>query len=46
VRLLVRSRAGMALTEPGQSLAYRMPGLLDWDDGVREIRRAASHPDS
>lgn len=43
VRLFERSRAGMALTEPGQALADRAPALLtDWDEAVRETRHAAS----
>src|ERR1043165_298283 len=41
--LFTRSRAGMALTEPGKALAGRVPGLLsDWDAAVRETRAAAS----
>ena len=43
VRLFDRSRAGMALTEPGMALAARVPALLgEWDRVVRETRRAAS----
>src|SRR3954453_23384273 len=43
VTLFVRSRAGMALTEPGQALAERAAALLgEWDDVVRETRGAAS----
>jgi DNA-binding transcriptional LysR family regulator len=43
VTLFERSRAGMALTEPGQALAEKVPGLLaGWDDAVRETRAAAS----
>ncbi len=43
VRLFDRSRAGMALTEPGRALAARVPALLgDWDRLLRETRRAAS----
>ncbi|MEO3872165.1 LysR family transcriptional regulator [Nonomuraea sp. B12E4] len=42
VRLFTRSRAGMALTEPGRALAERVPALLaDWDGMSREARRAA-----
>lgn len=41
--LLTRSRAGMALTEPGRALAERVPALLaDWDRVLRETRSAAS----
>ncbi|TMR88336.1 LysR family transcriptional regulator [Nonomuraea basaltis] len=41
-RLFVRSRAGMALTEPGQALAERVPALLaEWDRTVRETEAAA-----
>lgn len=43
VRLFTRSRAGMALTEPGRALAERAPGLLaDWDRVLRETRTSAS----
>lgn len=43
VRLFERSRAGMALTEPGRALAARVPALLgEWDRVLRETRRAAS----
>ncbi|WP_033351516.1 LysR family transcriptional regulator [Kitasatospora aureofaciens] len=43
VPLFVRSRAGMALTVAGRSLAARVPGLLaDWDAVLRETRGAAS----
>ncbi|WP_158885872.1 LysR family transcriptional regulator [Amycolatopsis anabasis] len=43
VRLFTRSRAGMALTEPGQTLAERAPTLLaDWDRLLRETKGAAS----
>lgn len=42
VPLFVRSRAGMALTEPGRVLAERAPSLLDgWNRAVRETRGAA-----
>ncbi|SHN15706.1 LysR family transcriptional regulator [Actinacidiphila paucisporea] len=41
--LFTRSRAGMALTEPGRALAERVPGLLaDWDRVLRETRGAAA----
>ncbi|MBU6531971.1 LysR family transcriptional regulator [Streptomyces mayonensis] len=41
-RLFTRSRAGMALTEPGRALAARLPALLTaWDQVLRETRRAA-----
>lgn len=43
VRLFTRSRAGMALTEPGQTLAERAPALLaDWDRVLGETKSAAS----
>ena len=43
VRLFSRSRAGMALTEPGRALAARVPALLaEWDRVLRETRRASS----
>jgi DNA-binding transcriptional LysR family regulator len=43
VRLFSRSRAGMALTEPGRALASRVPALLgEWDRALRETRRAAT----
>lgn len=46
VRLFVRSRAGMALTGPGQALAHLVPRLLaDWDHAVAETRREASQAD-
>ncbi|GAB2592808.1 LysR family transcriptional regulator [Streptomyces capparidis] len=42
VRLFTRSRAGMALTEPGRVLAGLAPALLaDWDRTARETRSAA-----
>ncbi|MEV6396035.1 LysR family transcriptional regulator [Streptomyces sp. NPDC051907] len=41
-RLFTRSRAGMALTEPGRVLAERAPTLLaDWERVLRETRSAA-----
>lgn len=43
MRLFTRSRAGMALTEPGQALAERVPALLTgWDQTLRETRQAAN----
>jgi DNA-binding transcriptional LysR family regulator len=43
VTLFVRSRAGMALTEPGQALANRLVDVLaGWDETVRETRSVAS----
>src|SRR5215217_3560899 len=43
VRLFARSRSGMALTEPGRTLAERAPSLLaGWDQALREIRSTAS----
>jgi DNA-binding transcriptional LysR family regulator len=46
VPLFVRSRAGMALTEPGRLLAERVPALLaDWDRVIRETREAARRAD-
>ncbi|MQA77679.1 MAG: LysR family transcriptional regulator [Streptosporangiales bacterium] len=42
VRLFTRSRAGMALTEPGLALAERVPALLgDWDQALRDTKSAA-----
>ncbi|MFJ8749892.1 LysR family transcriptional regulator [Streptomyces sp. NPDC102441] len=42
VPLFVRSRAGMALTEPGQALVARVPVLLDsWDGALRETKSVA-----
>ncbi|NYI04669.1 LysR family transcriptional regulator [Allostreptomyces psammosilenae] len=42
-RLFVRSRTGMALTEPGRVLAERAPVLLaQWERTLRETRSAAS----
>jgi DNA-binding transcriptional LysR family regulator len=43
VRLFTRSRAGMALTEPGQALAERVPAVLSsWNQALRETKGAAS----
>ncbi|MEH1128394.1 LysR family transcriptional regulator [Micromonospora sp. CPCC 206061] len=43
VQLFTRSRAGMALTEPGQVLARRVPSLLaEWDEASRETKGTAS----
>ncbi|MDN3250508.1 LysR family transcriptional regulator [Streptomyces sp. ZSW22] len=43
VDLFTRSRTGMALTEPGRTLARRVPALLaGWDAALRETRSAAS----
>ncbi|MET0233402.1 MAG: LysR family transcriptional regulator [Kibdelosporangium sp.] len=43
VQLFTRSRAGMALTEPGQTLAKSVPDLLtSWDNVQRETKAAAS----
>src|SRR5947208_2999844 len=43
VTLFTRSRAGMKLTEAGQSLAKRVPALLSgWDEVVEETRGTAS----
>jgi DNA-binding transcriptional LysR family regulator len=43
MRLFTRSRAGMALTEPGQALAERVPALLtSWTKVLRETKAAAS----
>ncbi|HEY2437294.1 MAG TPA: LysR family transcriptional regulator, partial [Solirubrobacteraceae bacterium] len=43
VMLFTRSRAGMALTEPGRVVAERVPTMLaDWDELVRETRSVAS----
>ncbi|MFF7794541.1 LysR substrate-binding domain-containing protein [Streptomyces sp. NPDC007991] len=42
VRLFTRSRTGMTLTEPGWTLAERVPALLaDWDQVLRETKSAA-----
>lgn len=41
-RLFVRSRTGMALTEPGRVLAEQVPALLaGWDRALRETRNEA-----
>jgi DNA-binding transcriptional LysR family regulator len=41
--LFTRSRAGMALTEPGKVLAERVPALLaDWEQALRDTRGAGS----
>lgn len=43
VQLFTRSRAGMALTEPGAALAARVPSLLtSWDTTLRETKSVAS----
>ncbi|MGW0807894.1 LysR family transcriptional regulator [Nonomuraea sp. NPDC002799] len=43
VRLFTRSRAGMALTEPGRVLAEEVPALLEsWDRILRETKSVAS----
>jgi DNA-binding transcriptional LysR family regulator len=43
VQLFTRSRAGMTLTEPGQTLAGRVPDLLaSWDQVQRETKAVAS----
>ncbi|MFD7405107.1 LysR family transcriptional regulator [Streptomyces sp. NPDC059866] len=43
VPLFTRSRAGMALTEPGRVLAERVPVLLaEWDRILRETKGTAS----
>ncbi|MFD5558372.1 LysR family transcriptional regulator [Streptomyces sp. NPDC127068] len=43
VTLFARSRAGMALTEPGRALLARVPALLaDWDRAARETKRTAA----
>src|SRR6516165_3205377 len=42
-QLFTRSRAGMALTEPGRVFAERIPGLLaDWDRLLADTNNAAS----
>ncbi|MEV8592813.1 LysR family transcriptional regulator [Streptomyces sp. NPDC052012] len=42
VRLFTRSRTGMTLTEPGRTLAERVPALLaGWDEVLRETRSTA-----
>lgn len=41
-RLFTRSRTGMTLTEPGRTLAERVPALLaDWDRTLRETKNTA-----
>ncbi|AYF77873.1 LysR family transcriptional regulator [Nocardia yunnanensis] len=43
VRLFIRSKAGMTLTEAGRALAQRVPRVLDsWDEALTETRGAAS----
>jgi DNA-binding transcriptional LysR family regulator len=43
VRLFTRSRAGMALTDPGKVLAERLPALLaGWEQALRDTQGAAS----
>ncbi|MFF2026482.1 LysR family transcriptional regulator [Streptomyces sp. NPDC058171] len=43
VTLFTRSRAGMALTEPGRALLARVPALLaDWDRAARETKTTAA----
>ncbi|RSM64079.1 LysR family transcriptional regulator [Kibdelosporangium aridum] len=43
VQLFTRSRAGMALTEPGRTLAQQVPQLLkDWDRVLRDTKGSAS----
>jgi DNA-binding transcriptional LysR family regulator len=43
VRLFTRSRAGMALTEPGRALAAGVPALLStWDAVLRDTKGAAA----
>ncbi|GAB0101385.1 LysR family transcriptional regulator [Nocardia sp. JMUB6875] len=43
VELFTRSKAGMALTDPGRALAERVPGVLgSWDAALTETRGAAS----
>ncbi|MFC0114980.1 LysR family transcriptional regulator [Kibdelosporangium aridum] len=43
VQLFTRSRAGMALTEPGRTLAQQVPHLLkDWDRVLRDTKGSAS----
>lgn len=46
VSLFARSKAGMALTPAGRTLAERVPRLLaEWDATVRETKSAASRAD-
>lgn len=43
VRLFTRSRSGMTLTEPGQTLAAQAPAVLSgWDRVLRETKSTAS----
>ncbi|MFE3190725.1 LysR family transcriptional regulator [Nocardia sp. NPDC059240] len=43
VQLFTRSKAGMALTDPGRALAARAPRVLgSWDEALTETRSAAS----
>jgi DNA-binding transcriptional LysR family regulator len=43
VRLFARSRTGMALTEPGRTLAERAPALLaGWDQALQQTKSTAS----
>ncbi|TDD08453.1 LysR family transcriptional regulator [Nonomuraea deserti] len=43
VRLFTRSKAGMALTGPGRTLAERVPALLSgWDRALRDTRSASA----
>lgn len=43
VQLFTRSRAGMALTAPGEALAERVPEVLaSWDRTLRETKGAAA----
>ena len=43
IQLFVRSRSGMALTEPGQALAEQVPAVLaGWNQALLETRNAAS----
>ncbi len=43
VELFIRSRSGMALTEPGSVLADKVPDLLaGWDAALRRTKAAAS----
>jgi DNA-binding transcriptional LysR family regulator len=43
VQLFTRSRSGMTLTEPGTTMAQRVPSLLaTWDGVLRDTKSAAS----
>ena len=43
VRLFTRSRTGMTLTEPGQTLAAQAPAVLaSWDQALRKTKGTAS----